>query len=505
MVFGSDVGVVLRARKGRNILVQSHGLDVKAVTQAATEVAAVLEGDLPSSIELLDVGVGVQHALACGHLRVLGNRLNLTAAISRLLVAEVKSVELTGDKLLKKYAQVYLSVDALVNKGSLDLVGALLEANSVLESLSPEALKVRRAKQQADLQSAAAADKTRQIARYDLSLMVVVNLPTYQLPELPAPDRPLPKPVQQASLPVPLVVDDTRAAGEEEKKEGDEAWTSFDQEQQQQQQPQSSLPLSFSGPPLLLQECWQVEVCGSKILRAGLTGAVRWAAPEAKALSGSVLFKVQPPDEPSAMVINSLCSSLASSKGTKHGAVLGSFLADTLSPLPAAAALLQYSLPATFEVIPLLVRITGGFVEHKNGAAVALVTVQWHVPREVKQQPADLCIDLRVPPGFDSPRKVEPAGAVWSSSQSLLRWQVPAVSIGASGCVVAAFRVKDGAEAAAAGIGRCYAVLRLQGQGTTVSGVQLAQARSAGAQLSVEAATSSWAAYVMARPNVAAV
>lgn len=101
-----------------------------------------------------------------------------------------------------------------------------------------------------------------------------------------------------------------------------------------------------------------------------------------------LLWSLQPPDKPSAMVVNSLRSSLASSKGTKHGAVLGSFLADTLSPLPAAAALLQYNLPATFEVMPLLVRITGGFVEHKNGAAVALVTVQWHVPREVKQQPA---------------------------------------------------------------------------------------------------------------------
>lgn len=33
-----------------------HGLDVKAITQAATEVAAVLEGDLPSSIELIDTG-----------------------------------------------------------------------------------------------------------------------------------------------------------------------------------------------------------------------------------------------------------------------------------------------------------------------------------------------------------------------------------------------------------------------------------------------------------------
>jgi hypothetical protein len=34
---------------------------------------------------------------------------------------------------------------------------------------------------------------------------VQVNLPTYQLPELPPPDRPLPKPLQQAPTAVPLV------------------------------------------------------------------------------------------------------------------------------------------------------------------------------------------------------------------------------------------------------------------------------------------------------------
>jgi fructose-1,6-bisphosphatase/sedoheptulose 1,7-bisphosphatase-like protein len=33
-----------------------HGLDAKTVTQAAAEVAAVLDGDLPSSTELLDIG-----------------------------------------------------------------------------------------------------------------------------------------------------------------------------------------------------------------------------------------------------------------------------------------------------------------------------------------------------------------------------------------------------------------------------------------------------------------
>jgi hypothetical protein len=36
--------------------------------------------------------------------------LNLVAAISRLLVAEAKSIELTSERLLKKYAQVCCSV-----------------------------------------------------------------------------------------------------------------------------------------------------------------------------------------------------------------------------------------------------------------------------------------------------------------------------------------------------------------------------------------------------------
>lgn len=31
-------------------------MDAKTVTQAAAEVSAVLDGDIPSSIELLDIG-----------------------------------------------------------------------------------------------------------------------------------------------------------------------------------------------------------------------------------------------------------------------------------------------------------------------------------------------------------------------------------------------------------------------------------------------------------------
>lgn len=67
---------------------------------------------------------------------------------------------------------MYLSVDALVNRGSLDLVGALLEANSVLDSLSPDGQKARKARQQAELQ-AAGAGQFRQITRCVLMCWLV--------------------------------------------------------------------------------------------------------------------------------------------------------------------------------------------------------------------------------------------------------------------------------------------------------------------------------------------
>lgn len=60
---------------------------------------------------------------------------------------------------------MYLSVDALVNRGSLDLIGALMEANSVLDSLTPDGQKARKARQQAELQAAQGAGQFRQITR----------------------------------------------------------------------------------------------------------------------------------------------------------------------------------------------------------------------------------------------------------------------------------------------------------------------------------------------------
>lgn len=97
------------------------------------------------------------------------------------------------------------------------------------------------------------------------------------------------------------------------------------------------------------------------------------------------LLAAQAPEEPDHLIFTALKCALLSEKGGRIGPVLGTFIADTLSPLPAAAAVLQYNLPATYSVLPLMARVSGGVVEQQGGAAVALLTVQYHVPREVQQ------------------------------------------------------------------------------------------------------------------------
>lgn len=53
------------------------------------------------------------------------------------------------------------------------------------------------------------------------------------------------------------------------------------------------------------------------------------------------LAAVQAPEGADQLVCTALKCCLAADKGTKFGPVLGTFLADTLSPLPASTPLLQ--------------------------------------------------------------------------------------------------------------------------------------------------------------------
>lgn len=102
-------------------------------------------------------------------------------------------------------------------------------------------------------------------------------------------------------------------------------------------------------------------------------------------ITAGASVSVQAAEEANYQVTTALKCALASEKGARGGPLLGTFIADTLSPLPASAPVLQYYLPATFGVLPLMARMSGGVVEQTSGAAVVLLTVQYHVPREIKQ------------------------------------------------------------------------------------------------------------------------
>lgn len=66
-----------------------------------------------------------------------------------------------------------------------------------------------------------------------------------------------------------------------------------------------------------------------------------------------------------------------------HQAMIVRVLCGVLLHLPCCS---QYNLPASYDVLPLMARMTAGLVQHKKNTAVALVSLQWHVPRELKQQ-----------------------------------------------------------------------------------------------------------------------
>jgi hypothetical protein len=92
--------------------------------------------------------------------------LNLVAAVTRLLCAECKTVELSAPRILKRYPMAYISIDLLVSRGSLDVVRALTDAHLILESLGPAGSKARKIKALQDkAQAAVAAKQGKQIGK----------------------------------------------------------------------------------------------------------------------------------------------------------------------------------------------------------------------------------------------------------------------------------------------------------------------------------------------------
>lgn len=579
MTLGADVGVVLRGRRGRNIIVQSNSIDLKVVAQASQHVADILEVDPASSLypEPSESGLGQQGpALACGQLKVLNSRftavyrvvnqvlvivvsrpasnvftsINLAAAITRLLIAELKSpTEVMPERVEKKYPQVYLGIDSLLRRGTFDVEGALVDSMMACEAMTVEwALRARRGKGAAggpDQQRATAAPSNKNKRRLSsqseqlnkMKFNAPADLMAIAIPESEfgpqQPQQQLVMPRSSFAGPPPTTLPDDAfdfsdllKTKEQQGLKGpgvtdEELLAALGVKKQEAQQPAGfgfddagwgedpfaasaaeALAAKPPGPqaPLQLDEAWHAEVVGSSIMRAGLVGAVRWTSASARATSGNTPFRLHPPEFPDTTLKQSLRSAQRHEHSAQPATPPGTFLANAVSSIPITSPILRYSLPATYGTPPVLVHLSYSLsVPAGRSEALVLVGLRFNLSLENGLKFGDVVADLVAPALFGSPLRAYPAAQL-SKGQRCLRWTVKGLGKGQGQHLAAVYRVKKGRDAALSGLRTLAAIVRVSGAlGSTLTGVALQQSPSTMLPMREEPNATSWRAEVVAR------
>ncbi|KAK9908229.1 hypothetical protein WJX75_004580 [Coccomyxa subellipsoidea] len=168
MVVGSSVAIVLRARGGSNFLIHSRGIDARDAGDCSREVAGVLTrfadaggkgdtdrtGDNPppfafGEMTVASGGYRVVYRLVGGvylmlvaapHSNVLW-LLELVSACVRILIAVSRGVEVTPDKLARRYPELYLALSGVLASGGSEVLSALAAAEAELAAIGPDAAK----------------------------------------------------------------------------------------------------------------------------------------------------------------------------------------------------------------------------------------------------------------------------------------------------------------------------------------------------------------------------
>mmetsp|Transcript_29038 Transcript_29038/g.64107 ORF Transcript_29038/g.64107 Transcript_29038/m.64107 type:complete len:590 (-) Transcript_29038:210-1979(-) len=166
MSAGSRVAVILRSRAGKNLLIHTHGLELRQATQAAQDAALILE-QLAFANDPGDISTSVQGLpLTCGKLRIWNGRwrvfyrilndllvmllvpstknafsaLDMLAHVVRVVMSGSNNAEISLERLQRKYAEIYLAISTLVAAGGCSTAPeALFDARATLEGLSSSA------------------------------------------------------------------------------------------------------------------------------------------------------------------------------------------------------------------------------------------------------------------------------------------------------------------------------------------------------------------------------
>eukprot|EP00191_Tetraselmis_sp_GSL018_P013468 CAMPEP_0177587138 /NCGR_PEP_ID=MMETSP0419_2-20121207/5468_1 /TAXON_ID=582737 /ORGANISM="Tetraselmis sp., Strain GSL018" /LENGTH=901 /DNA_ID=CAMNT_0019077121 /DNA_START=264 /DNA_END=2969 /DNA_ORIENTATION=+ len=172
-----DICVVLRARGGRNILLQTRGIAAVDAREAAKEIIASLARfSTPQGSAPLDGSGDHLSSFTLGHLTVNGGRhsavyrlvnavhvigisgpgtapfslVGLVNAVTKLLVAVCRGPEVTLDKVAKRYAEVYVGVSSILDAGGADPAAASALSAGLLSIMFPDDKKEKKRRKQTD-------------------------------------------------------------------------------------------------------------------------------------------------------------------------------------------------------------------------------------------------------------------------------------------------------------------------------------------------------------------
>ena len=452
------------------------------------------------------------------------------ASVVRIASADGKVPEVTSERITKRYAEIFLCIDAVVGScGAIGVDQAMAEVRATLESINPgsNAGPISKPVRPTILPLPYANNRRTLSSQTTQISSLAFSSPAFGFKPLPGfePPQQLAKILKQGNkatftpmamdAPAPKEKSDPWAdlfgpiSDGEVKSAEAEAAAKATAMKAAEPPPPPPPPPPPTRPLLELHETWRAEGKGGRILRCGLDGGVKWVEDAAKHPPCTVKFSLSPSplypatrDALSRSSRSTLATSLDLTSSSPQS--LGSIIVDPSSARANPPIdLLSYHIPPSASLkAPLLAHI-GFSMQDLTGRDVPTVAVIVGVRVAIAQDPRlrfqGATIRVLVPETFGLPSRVSPPGAVFDGKASKLSWDVPGEVL-FNGCVevaAAAFFVqgaesKDLISAVKGGLVAEVELLGANGGGETISGITLVQEPPSLANL--------WRATMITRP-----
>lgn len=509
------------------MLIQSHGLSSAKIHAATKEVAQTLGSfAAEKGANNLDGSGDNAPAFALGQAKVLHGRymvtyrlvnalyimivtephtnafvcVHLLEAITKVLVAASKGVDVTADKISRRYSEVYSLLDGLLNGGLAVLPPAFAHRSATADillvmpaSATDAAHKLKKIFQASKSGGSSVPDTGtdptplpvpetpvstdgRQLIAEEVDPLakLAFNIPADALPPPPsraAIARNTPQQLQPNAVAAPtafegalktekeMAADTAAAAAEALRQAGlaapeaivkEDGWAEFSEEQpcadSSHAAPQVQEPVLSDKDvrdSLHLLEIWHGEFASDKLVKCGVEGQVRLR------LAPYGLSRAQFRVRPSTASIVNTCMRVAQLNAQcaekKSGEEEDGFVAS-IARVPVGCSYLKYSLPAVACKPPLQLALhafPGADLASGNQSGHILIVLRFIASPYIRGALLDAKVDLKFPPQFEQLVKVSPS-CQWAKDQCQLRWEISRIMPGQHGLLQAVLSTKHG-------------------------------------------------------------